>query len=38
MIGESAKKLLLKVPLSNNTISRKMQYTVEDLNDHLIEK
>jgi hypothetical protein len=33
MIGESAGKLLSKVPLSNNTISRRMQHIAEDLND-----
>jgi hypothetical protein len=38
MIGESAGKLLSKVPLSNNTISRRIQHIAEDLNDQLIEK
>jgi hypothetical protein len=38
MIGESAGKLLLKVPLSNNTISCRIQHTVEDLSDQLTEK
>jgi hypothetical protein len=38
MIGESAGKLLSKVPLSNNTISCRIQHIVEDLNDQLIEK
>jgi hypothetical protein len=37
-IGESAGKLLSKVPLSNNTISRSIQHKAEDLNDQLIEK
>jgi predicted RNase H-like nuclease len=37
MIGESAGKLS-KVPLSNNTISRRIQHIAEDLNDQLIEK
>jgi predicted transcriptional regulator len=38
MITESARKLLSKVPLSNNTISRRIQHIAEDLNDQLIEK
>jgi hypothetical protein len=38
IIGESAGKLLSKVPLSNNTISRRMQHIAEDLNDQLIVK
>jgi hypothetical protein len=38
MISESAGKLLSKVPLSNNTISRRIQHIEEDLNDQLIEK
>jgi hypothetical protein len=38
MIGESAQKLLSKVPLSNNTISRRIQHIAEDHNDQLIEK
>jgi hypothetical protein len=38
MIGESAGKLLLKVPLSNNTISRRIQHIAKDLNHKLIEK
>jgi hypothetical protein len=38
MIGESAGKLLSKVPLSNNTVSRRIQHTAEDLDDQLIEK
>jgi hypothetical protein len=38
MIVESAGKLLSKVSLSNNTISRRIQHIAEDLNDYLIEK
>jgi hypothetical protein len=38
MIDESAGKLLSKMPLPNNTISRRMQHIAEDLNDQLIEK
>jgi len=38
MVGESAGKLLSKVPLSNNTVSRRIYHMVEDLNDQLIEK
>lgn len=38
MIGESAGKLLSNVPLSNNTISRRIQHMGEDLNAQLIEK
>jgi hypothetical protein len=38
MIGEAAGKLLSKVPLSNNTISHRIQHIAEDLNDQLIEK
>jgi hypothetical protein len=38
MIDESAEKLLSKVSLSNNTISRRLQHMAEDLNDQLIEK
>ncbi|XP_050547253.1 uncharacterized protein LOC126908954 [Daktulosphaira vitifoliae] len=34
MIGESAGKLLSKVPLSNNTISRRIHHMADDLNDH----
>jgi hypothetical protein len=37
-IGESAWKLLSKVPLSNNTISRRIQYIAGDINDRLIGK
>jgi predicted RNase H-like nuclease len=33
LIGESAEKLLSKVPLSNNTIKRRMQHIAKDLND-----
>jgi hypothetical protein len=38
MIGESAGKLLSKMPLSNNTISRRIKHIAEDLDDQLIEK
>jgi hypothetical protein len=38
MISESAGKLPSKVPLSNNTISRRIQHVAEDLNDQLIKK
>jgi hypothetical protein len=38
MLGESAGKLLPKVPLSKKTISRRIQPTAEDLSDQLIEK
>jgi hypothetical protein len=38
MVGESAGKLLLKVPLSNNKISRRIRHMAEDINDQLIEK
>jgi hypothetical protein len=38
MIGESTGKPLSKVPLSNNTISRRIEHIAEDLNDQLIEK
>jgi hypothetical protein len=38
MIGESAGKLLSKVFMLNNTISRRIQHIAEDLNDQLIEK
>jgi hypothetical protein len=38
MIGESAWKLLSKVPLSNNTTSCRSQHIAEDLSDQLIEK
>jgi hypothetical protein len=38
MIGESAGKLLSKVPLSHNTISHRIQHIAEDLNDQLTEK
>jgi hypothetical protein len=38
MIGESVGKQLSKVPLSNNTISRRIQHMAEDLNDQLIKK
>jgi hypothetical protein len=38
MISESAGELLSKVPLSNNTISHRIQHIADDLNDQLIEK
>jgi hypothetical protein len=38
MIGESAGKRLSKVPLSNNTINRRMQHIAEDLSDQWTEK
>jgi hypothetical protein len=38
MIGEFSGKLLSKVPLSNNTISRRIQHIAEDLNDENDEK
>ncbi|XP_075070632.1 protein FAM200A-like isoform X2 [Mixophyes fleayi] len=38
MVGESAGKLLSKVPLSNNTMSHRIQHMAEDLNVQLIEK
>jgi hypothetical protein len=38
MVGESAGKLISTVPLSNNTISRRIHHIAEDLNDQLIEK
>jgi hypothetical protein len=38
MVGESAGKLLSKVLLSYNTISRRIQHIAEDLNDQLIKK
>lgn len=38
MIDESAGKLLSKVPLSNNTISRRIHHMADDLNDQSIEK
>jgi len=38
MVGESAGKLLSKVPLSNNTVSRRIHHMAEDLNDQLVEK
>lgn len=38
MIGESAGKLLSKVPFSNNTISRRIHHIADNLNDQLIEK
>jgi len=38
MVGESAGKLLSNVPLSNNTVSRRINQMAEDLNDQLVEK
>jgi hypothetical protein len=38
MLGESAGKLLPKVPLSKKTISRGIQHIGEDFNDQLVEK
>lgn len=38
MVGESAGKLLSKVHLFNNTVSRRIHHMAEDLNDQLIEK
>ncbi|XP_075230326.1 SCAN domain-containing protein 3-like [Lycorma delicatula] len=38
MDGESAGKLLLKVPLSNNTFSWRIQHMAKDINDQLTDK
>jgi len=38
VVGESAGKLLSKVPLSNNTVSRRIHHMAEDFNEQLIEK
>lgn len=38
MKGESAGKLISKIPSSNNSISRRIHVIAEDLNDQLIEK
>lgn len=37
-IGESVRKLVFKVPLSNNVISRRIQDITEKAKDQLIEK
>lgn len=37
MVGESAGKLISKVPLSNNTVSRRIQRISEDMEDQLIQ-
>jgi hypothetical protein len=38
MVNIMTSKLLSKVPVSNNTISRRIQHKAEDLNDQVIEK
>lgn len=38
IIGMSAAKLILKMSLSKNRNSRRIQYKAEDINDQLIEK
>lgn len=38
MAGEPAGKLLLKAPLSNGTISRRIQHTTEDISNQSTEK
>ena len=36
IIGESAAQKLIAVPLSNNTISRRIDKISDDINDHLV--
>ncbi|XP_068115052.1 zinc finger BED domain-containing protein 5-like [Hyperolius riggenbachi] len=38
MAGESTGKLLSKIPLSNSTVSRRIECMAEDLNDQITEK
>ncbi|XP_076347983.1 protein FAM200A-like [Tachypleus tridentatus] len=38
MVGESAERLFSKMPLPNNTISRRIQHMAEDLNNQLSGK
>ena len=38
MIGESVAQKLKAVPLSNNTISRRIDKISDDINDHLVAK
>lgn len=38
MIGKSARKLLTKVPLSNNTASHRIYHISDDFNDQLVGK
>ena len=38
MIGESAAQKLKAVPLSNNTISRRIDKILDDINDQLVAK
>ena len=38
IIGESAAQKLKAVPLSNNTISRRIDKISDDINDHLVAK
>ena len=37
IIGESTAQKLKAVPLSNNTISRRINKILDDINDHLVE-